>query len=261
MIRNHLVVGLAAVGILGLSGLISGCGHTEVAAVVPAVPAPVVTVPAPVAVVAPPAPRLAAVCDAQVMPQGHLKFPNEVEFEIGKSTLKSSPTTGAILQCLVDFLNNNKMVTRFRIEGHTDNAGDAAMNMTLSQQRAEAIVAWMVSHGVNPSMLWAKGYGPTRPIAPNDTPEHMAQNRRVEFHIDELNGAKATKEAIVLAMNPPATVVTTAVVTQPTIGVAVPTVGVAVPAVAVTAPGVSVGVVAPGVGIAVVPGGAPGKKK
>jgi outer membrane protein OmpA-like peptidoglycan-associated protein len=259
MIRNHLVVGLAAVGILGLSGLVSGCGHTEVAAVTPVVPEPVVAVPAPVTVVAAPTPRLSAVCDAQVMPQGHLKFPNEVEFETGKSTLKSSATTGAILQCLVDFLNNNKMVTRFRIEGHTDNSGDATMNMTLSQQRAEAIVAWMVAHGINPSMLWAKGYGPTRPIAPNDTPEHMAQNRRVEFHIDELNGAKATKEAIALALNPPAQVVTTAVVATPTVGVAVPTVGVAVPGVAVAVPGVSVGV--PAVGVAVVPGGAPAKKK
>jgi flagellar motor protein MotB len=157
-----------------------------------------------------------------------------VEFEVGKATLKTSDTTSTILQCLVDFLNNNKMVTRFRIEGHTDNAGDPAANMTLSQQRAEAVVAWMVAHGINPGMVWAKGFGPTQPRAPNDTPEHMAQNRRVEFHIDQINGAKATKENIAAAENPPAPVSTTAIVTTPAVGVAVaapaPAVGVVVAA-------------------------------
>jgi hypothetical protein len=177
-----------------------------------------------------------------------VKFPHEVEFDEGKATIKSSPTSGAILQCLVDFLANNKMVTKFRIEGHTDNVGDAAMNQTLSQARADAVMNWLTSHGVT-TPVWGKGYGPTRPLVPNDTPEHKAQNRRVEFHIDELNGAKATKEAIAIAMNPPATVVTTtAVVATPGVAVAVPTVGVGV---AVPTVGVGVAVPTVGVGVAV----------
>jgi len=261
MTRNHLIVGLAAVGALVFSGTISGCGHTEVATVTPAVPVATVVAVAPPPP-PPPAPRLVPPCDAAIGPGGHIKFPKEVEFEIGKATLKTgSTTTTTILQCLVDFLNNNKMVTKFRVEGHTDNAGDAAANMTLSQQRAEAAIAWMVAHGTNPGMIYAKGFGPSRPLVPNDSPDHMSQNRRLEFHIDELNGAKATKEAIALALNPPATVVTTtAVVTTPAVGVAVPAVAAPTVGVGVAAPTVGVGVTVPAsatVGVTVAPG-APG---
>jgi outer membrane protein OmpA-like peptidoglycan-associated protein len=255
---------LATVAMMG-TGVASmmGCAeHAQVAVQTP--PVPEVVVPAPPAVVVaapPPAPRLTTVCDAEIRPQGHIKFPHEVEFDEGKATIKSTPTTSAILQCLVDFLGNNAMVTKFRIEGHTDNRGDAAMNQALSQARAEAIVAWLTAHNVTSAKVWAKGYGPTRPLVPNDSPDNMAKNRRVEFHIDELNGAKATKEAIALALNPPATVAVTSVavpapqvvgvsVATPSVSVAVPQpsvgVSVAVPAVAtgvsVATPGVSVGV-------------------
>lgn len=263
MTRNHFVVALAAVGFAGLTG----CGGAVVA--VPAVvPPPMPAVVEQVAVApAPPPPRLTTVCDGVIMPGGHLKFPNEVEFDTGKASIKGSSNTNAILQCLSDFLSNNKMVTKFTVEGHTDNAGDATANMTLSQARADAILAWLTSHGADLSRLAAKGWGPQRPVAPNDSPEHMAMNRRVEFWVTDLNGVKANKESIALAMNPPvaAPVVTTAVaapafgVSVPTVAVptvAVPTVGVAVPTVGVAVPtGVAVGV---GVG----PGASePGKKK
>ena len=179
MTRNHFVVALAAVGFGGLIG----CGHAAVEVPVALPPPPAVVVAEPPPPPPPPAPRLATVCDAELMKAGHLKFPHEVEFDTGKASIKHTPTTDAILQCLVDFLNNNKMVTKFRVDGHTDNAGDATANMTLSQARADAILAWMTSHGVENGKLTSKGFGPTKPIAPNDSPEHMAQNRRVEFCI------------------------------------------------------------------------------
>jgi len=230
-------------------------------AVVEATPAPAVVVP-------PPAPKLATICDAEIRPQGHLHFPHEVEFDEGKATIKSTATTNTILQCLVDFLNNNAMVTKFRIEGHTDNRGDAAMNQTLSDQRAQAVVSWLTAHNIPAGKVWGKGYGATRPVAPNDTPENLAKNRRVEFHIDELNGTKASKESIALAMNPPVVAVTSVAVPTtvsvvapaPAVGVTVaaPVAGVAVvtPGVAVATPGVSVGIgigggaAAPGKGVA-----------
>jgi hypothetical protein len=125
--------------------------------------------------------------------------------------------------------------------------------MTLSQQRAEAIVAWMVGKGINSAMLGAKGYGQTKPLVPNDSPDHMAQNRRVEFHIDELNGVHINKDSMALALNPPPPVVTTtAVVASPGVTVAAPAVGVAV--VTPAPPSVSVGVAVPTtVGVSVVP--------
>src|ERR1700733_421266 len=140
MNRSHILAVLALVS--SAAGL-SACGTKATIAVAPPTlpPPPVVAVvdaPPP-----PPAPRLAAVCDAELRPDGHLHFPHEVEFDVGKASIKPSDTTNAILQCLVDFLAANKMVTKFRLEGYTDNQGDQKMNETLSEARAKAIVDWM----------------------------------------------------------------------------------------------------------------------
>ena len=67
------------------------------------------------------------------------------------------------------------------IDGHTDNTGDAAANLTLSQQRADAVRNYLIQRGVPESMLAAKGYGDTKPIAGNDTEEGRFRNRRIEF--------------------------------------------------------------------------------
>ena len=69
------------------------------------------------------------------------------------------------------------------IEGHTDDTGNAATNIRLSQRRAETIRAFLVKAGVAPNRLVAKGFGPTKPRATNRTAEGREQNRRVEFLI------------------------------------------------------------------------------
>jgi OOP family OmpA-OmpF porin len=70
---------------------------------------------------------------------------------------------------------------RFEVQGHTDTAGPAAAHLTLSQQRAEAVVEWLTKHGVEPSRLVSKGYGHTVPLADNTSDEGRARNRRVEL--------------------------------------------------------------------------------
>jgi outer membrane protein OmpA-like peptidoglycan-associated protein/uncharacterized protein YidB (DUF937 family) len=69
------------------------------------------------------------------------------------------------------------------IAGYTDNTGDAALNLALSQKRAEAVREAFIKYGADPDMLVAKGYGEADPIASNDTAEGRLKNRRIEYHV------------------------------------------------------------------------------
>jgi outer membrane protein OmpA-like peptidoglycan-associated protein len=69
------------------------------------------------------------------------------------------------------------------IAGYTDNTGGQALNVALSQKRAEAVWQTLVRFGANPDMLIAKGYGSADPVASNDTPKGRQRNRRIEYHI------------------------------------------------------------------------------
>ena len=71
-----------------------------------------------------------------------------------------------------------------QVDGHTDNVGKAASNLTLSKKRAEAVSAYLVSkHKVEKTRLSGKGWGDTQPIADNATKEGQTQNRRVDFTV------------------------------------------------------------------------------
>jgi OOP family OmpA-OmpF porin len=72
---------------------------------------------------------------------------------------------------------------RIAIEGHTDADGPATYNQRLSVRRAQAVVAYLVKAGADRQQLEAVGFGVSRPAAPNDTPENMARNRRIEFSV------------------------------------------------------------------------------
>ncbi len=99
-----------------------------------------------------------------------------VYFDTDKATLKpeSSDTLDKVAASLKDFPN-----VKIQIAGHTDNTGSAAHNMKLSEARAKAVMEYLISKGVNPAMLSAKGFGKNEPIAENKTAAGRAQNRRV----------------------------------------------------------------------------------
>jgi outer membrane protein OmpA-like peptidoglycan-associated protein len=101
-----------------------------------------------------------------------------INFDIDKSVIK--PESMGTLNMIVNVLKNNTDV-KFEIDGHTDNTGEAAHNLTLSQQRADAVKAQLIKMGIDASRLTTKGFGDTKPISDNDTPEGKANNRRVEF--------------------------------------------------------------------------------
>jgi outer membrane protein OmpA-like peptidoglycan-associated protein/uncharacterized protein YidB (DUF937 family) len=69
------------------------------------------------------------------------------------------------------------------IAGYTDNTGDAALNLALSQRRAEAVREALIKYGADPDMLVAKGYGEADPVAGNDTAQGRLKNRRIEYHV------------------------------------------------------------------------------
>ena len=69
------------------------------------------------------------------------------------------------------------------VQGHTDSIGTDSYNLGLSQRRAEAVKAYLISRGLSAAVLTAKGFGKTKPIASNETAEGRAQNRRVAFEV------------------------------------------------------------------------------
>ncbi|HEU4574223.1 MAG TPA: OmpA family protein [Chitinophagaceae bacterium] len=99
-------------------------------------------------------------------------------FDVDKATLKPE-SMGSINQ-IFNLMKKDPSL-KFEIDGHTDNSGTAAHNLDLSQQRADAVKSQLVSMGIDASRLTTKGFGDTKPIDGNDTPEGKANNRRVEF--------------------------------------------------------------------------------
>jgi len=101
-------------------------------------------------------------------------------FNTGKSTLKSESFKE--LDKLAIMLIRNPDV-RIEVSGHTDNVGSAAVNKRLSKARALTVKNYLVSRGVEAERMEYEGYGFDQPIAPNDTKEGRAQNRRVEIEV------------------------------------------------------------------------------
>ncbi|MES2965202.1 MAG: OmpA family protein, partial [Bdellovibrionota bacterium] len=77
-----------------------------------------------------------------------------------------------------------KPFTKLTIEGHTDSVGSVAYNVNLSQRRADAIRAYLITEGIEGGKIETIGYGPSRPIADNGNYQGRQSNRRVEFLID-----------------------------------------------------------------------------
>jgi outer membrane protein OmpA-like peptidoglycan-associated protein len=107
-----------------------------------------------------------------------------IEFENGSSRLK--PASDAVLGAVLEVLETRSEIRLLEVQGHTDDRGMRAANRELSRRRAEAVVAWLVSHGVEAARLRAVGFGQDKPLAPNATEDGRQSNRRVEFHIVEL---------------------------------------------------------------------------
>ena len=124
--------------------------------------------------------------DEKGCPQGTKEIPSDnwvlkgVTFEVNSDVLK--PESRQVLDEAVAILQPRTSV-RLEIQGHTDNTGNSAYNMKLSDKRAAAVKAYLVSKGIAADRLEAKGYGDTMPVADNSTAEGRNANRRIEFKV------------------------------------------------------------------------------
>ena len=102
-----------------------------------------------------------------------------INFDFSKSTIKSE-SYEYLDKLATTLIRSNR---RIEVKGHTDNVGSEDFNMNLSRERAEAVVDYLVSKGVDRNKLTYSYYGMSRPLSDNDTEEGRAMNRRVEFTI------------------------------------------------------------------------------
>lgn len=105
-----------------------------------------------------------------------------VLFDFDKADIRSDAETSlySVLTVIEEYPS-----AKVRIEGHTDNIGDDAYNMNLSEKRAKAVKNWLIEHGCSADRLATIGLGESKPIASNDTEEGRQQNRRVEIIIEK----------------------------------------------------------------------------
>ncbi len=108
--------------------------------------------------------------------EGHIVL--YINFDFDKATLK--PDAQPIIAQIAALLKNNPDL-KVSIAGNTDNIGGHDYNVKLSQARAASVVAAIAAAGIDGSRLTSAGYGPDKPIAPNDTDDGRAKNRRVEL--------------------------------------------------------------------------------
>ena len=104
-----------------------------------------------------------------------------VNFPTGSAEVPAAMVT--FLQNVAGSLKQLPQGSVLEIAGYTDNTGDPTANVTLSQQRADAVRDVLIKAGVDPAMLVAKGYGSASPIASNDLLEGRFRNRRIEYHV------------------------------------------------------------------------------
>lgn len=119
--------------------------------------------------------------EAKVIQEANTGF-KDIQFDLGKATIR--PESYSILDNAAKIMIEQLPNAKFEIGGHTDSKGSAALNNKLSQSRADAVVKYLISKGVDKSRLTAKGYGSTKPeVSPEKTEADYQANRRIEIKI------------------------------------------------------------------------------
>ncbi len=114
----------------------------------------------------------------------------KIQFAQDKATILEA--SFGLLNEVVQVIKDNPQIKKLLIEGHASSEGDHAHNLKLSDERAKAVMMYLVEHGVAKDRLASKGFGSSQPIADNNTEEGREKNRRVEFTITDPPAAGGT---------------------------------------------------------------------
>ncbi len=137
----------------------------------------------------PPPPPPPVVEEAKPPPRVELRdnkieFKEKIQFEVNKATIKEA--SFSLLKDIADVIKKNPQVKKISIEGHASAEGDAKANKKLSDDRAKAVMDYLVKkESIPATSLVAKGWGVEKPIADNNTEDGREKNRRVEFLVVE----------------------------------------------------------------------------
>jgi OOP family OmpA-OmpF porin len=175
--RSQLSLAILALPLL-LPAALAGCDGAVVQ-LRGTTPIPVRAARPPEPVVEKPAPKPPTV----VLTETQVQINEKVLFATGKADIL--PESNGLLDEVATVIKKHPRLKRIEVAGHTDAQGSVPFNDKLSANRARSVWAYMVKSGVDPARLVHKGYGKSRPVADNTTPEGREKNRRVEFNILE----------------------------------------------------------------------------
>lgn len=192
--RKFVAPVLSAVLMVGVAASVVGCKASASASIGEGKPKAPKAAPPPPPAPKPPPPAPEPKSEPAPKPKkvtfqtegNQLKLPGPVVFKTGSAEL--APESDEVLSIVKEYLDAKPQITLLRIEGHTDSDGDDKANQKLSEERSMSVARWLIAKGIDCKRLHPVGFGESKPIADNNTPEGKAQNRRTAFVNAALKG-------------------------------------------------------------------------
>jgi len=123
-------------------------------------------------------------CPEAYVQDDQIKLLDGLHFTPAGALALADTETRAALDALLTFLKNHPEIKHMRVEGHTDNQGDAAKNRALSAKRANAVIEWLVAQRISADRLSTMGVGGDSPIQDNASEAGRKANQRIELHVE-----------------------------------------------------------------------------